>query len=240
MSIAVFSRVHRWVGLVIAFIVVLLCLTGIALNHTSQFKLGSKAAPKWIASAIYGDASAEQLVFSVDDRAFSTSTAGLLVADNEELVYCGHLAGIAKTGEYLVASCPATLVILSDQAELVEVFSLSGKKFESVSGIVSGQEAAELYLVGENRVWLLDLDSMQISESALSPGLTPSTNIVPFGFSRPGAVINYERLMLDIHSGRALGGWGVWLVDLVAVGLLSLIVTGFLAWRAKVKMLQMD
>ena len=44
--------------------------------------------------------------------------------------------------------------------------------------------------------------------------------------------------MQDLPSGRAVGGWGVWLVDLTALGLLWLTVSGYLAWRAKQKLLE--
>ena len=56
---------------------------------------------------------------------------------------------------------------------------------------------------------------------------------VTFNGNALGGELTLERLILDVHAGRALGGWGVWLVDLSAVGLMWLTVSGYLAWRAR-------
>ena len=50
-----------------------------------------------------------------------------------------------------------------------------------------------------------------------------------------GEGISVERLLLDIHSGRFLGKWGVFLVDVMAVLFVILAVTGFLMWRREAR-----
>jgi uncharacterized iron-regulated membrane protein len=42
-----------------------------------------------------------------------------------------------------------------------------------------------------------------------------------------------ERVLLDVHSGRILGAWGVYLVDAAAVLFLGLVLTGLWMWSRR-------
>ena len=43
-------------------------------------------------------------------------------------------------------------------------------------------------------------------------------------------IITYERIIVDLHSGRLFGTFGVTLVDLVTLGLIILSITGTYSW----------
>jgi len=45
-----------------------------------------------------------------------------------------------------------------------------------------------------------------------------------------GKGLSWERVMLDLHSGRLFGTAGVWVVDVAAVLLLFLALSGFVLW----------
>jgi len=63
--------------------------------------------------------------------------------------------------------------------------------------------------------WILP----QSPPAALQEKLTAQAPILP-----------WERMLLDLHSGRLLGSWGVYLMDAVGVLLLILAPTGFFIW----------
>ena len=42
--------------------------------------------------------------------------------------------------------------------------------------------------------------------------------------------ITYERIVVDLHSGRLFGSFGVTLVDLVTIGIILLSCTGTYTW----------
>lgn len=48
-----------------------------------------------------------------------------------------------------------------------------------------------------------------------------------------GRGLSVERLLLDLHAGRLLGAFGVWLVDLTAVVCLGLAVSGLWLWSRR-------
>ena len=53
----------------------------------------------------------------------------------------------------------------------------------------------------------------------------------------PTDQLTWDRVMLDIHTGRIVGDVGVWLMDLAAIAMIILSVTGAYMWwrRAKPK-----
>ena len=48
-----------------------------------------------------------------------------------------------------------------------------------------------------------------------------------------GKGLPLERVLLDVHSGRILGAWGVYLVDAAAVLFLGLVLTGLWMWSRR-------
>jgi uncharacterized iron-regulated membrane protein len=48
-----------------------------------------------------------------------------------------------------------------------------------------------------------------------------------------GTGLSLERVLLDIHSGRILGAWGIWLVDAAAVLFLVLAASGVWLWSRR-------
>ncbi len=48
-----------------------------------------------------------------------------------------------------------------------------------------------------------------------------------------GTGLPIERVLLDLHSGRIVGVWGIYLVDLVAVLFIIIAITGIWMWWYK-------
>ena len=44
--------------------------------------------------------------------------------------------------------------------------------------------------------------------------------------------MNLEQILLDLHSGRLFGSFGVLVMDLAAILLVVLSITGFVAWNS--------
>ena len=43
-------------------------------------------------------------------------------------------------------------------------------------------------------------------------------------------VISYERIIVDMHTGRIFGVAGVSLIDIISIGIILLSITGFITW----------
>lgn len=241
MSISVLNKLHRWVGFGAAIIVVMLCITGIALNHTAELQLAKQPIPNWIAKPVYGAVIVEQQAFSVKGQTLSATAAGELTANHRAISHCGTLTGVMELQNYLLAACSGKLLVLDEQARLLEEMHLDSLDIGVVSRVYRyGPPGSVVYLEGEIQALELDPDTMQTRPAPSFASPEPSIHSVAVGYTQPSVELSYERLFLDLHAGRVVGGWGVWLVDLTAISLLLLIITGFLAWRAKLKLLRED
>lgn len=249
MSLSLFRKTHRWVGFSIALIVLLLCVTGIALNHSSGLKLGGRAMPGWAAQWFYQQSSPEQMNYKAGAVNYSVSSIGELTSNGASIISCSFLSGVIEHAAMHIAVCADKLVLLTPDAELIEeyYFSQSGLADLQQLFVLSG-DPGNLYLQDiSGALHRLNLDSLQLSpiaDTELVPDARSGiakTQSEAVSLSRTSATssaeFSLERLLLDLHSGRAVGGWGVWLVDLCALGLVWLIVSGYLSWRARQKQL---
>jgi hypothetical protein len=48
-----------------------------------------------------------------------------------------------------------------------------------------------------------------------------------------GKGLSFERMLLDLHSGRFFGGFGIYFIDLAALCLISLALNGAWMWLKK-------
>ena len=80
---------------------------------------------------------------------------------------------------------------------------------------------------------ILDLDQAETSNDEkmlLSKNITPKELKQKIEDKSLSKIITYERIIVDLHSGRLFGTFGVTLVDLVTLGLIILSVTGTYSW----------
>ena len=243
MSLALYTKSHRWIGFGVAIIVVLIAVTGMALNHSGALNLGSRAMPDWIAQWVYGKPAAPRKEIVVEDKRYSVSKSGVLLVDGERLANCAALAGIIERAGVLVAVCSGKLVLLSPQGELVEEYYFEQAKAREIQRVYSVRHSESVLFIEnhDGSVSSLDLNSMRLSNVSNRTGTLENSS----GFVQSVSLTNaaaeefsLERLMLDLHAGRVLGGWGVWLVDLTALSLIWLSISGYLSWRARQKLLE--
>jgi uncharacterized iron-regulated membrane protein len=82
-----------------------------------------------------------------------------------------------------------------------------------------------IFLKDEHSIYQLNTDDLSFSV------VNPSQSLSWFAPSLPSKQISLERVLLDAHSGRLLGGWGKYLVDAFAAILFILLISGW--WLAK-------
>ncbi|WP_430460121.1 PepSY domain-containing protein [Thalassolituus sp. LLYu03] len=227
---------HRRFGLLVAPVVLMLVITGILINHSQG--LGWSTAPVY--SKVLG------ALYSIPDepvqRAFPMGTeAGdhwllqsgeHLYLDAQPVQHCEQLLSAAAWTLGMAALCDDALLLLTPDGELIERIT----DFPPAAQL--GAAAGRLTLVGRDGEWLLDDDSLEwqplevdadwAEEQTLPDDLRARINAV---LPLPGLTL--ERVLLDVHSGRLFGDWGVWLVDAAAILMLFLAFSGSLTWLAR-------
>ena len=147
------------------------------------------------------------------------------------------LIGMVDTEFGYAIATENQLVLISEQGELIEIL---GSLVGVPSGItrIGSDLAGELILDRSAELIVADLDALTWSASPhVDTAVQWNEN------SQPGAqlvasirndyassLLSWERLILDIHSGRLLGNLGVILVDLMAILFILMAATGIWMW----------
>jgi hypothetical protein len=142
--------------------------------------------------------------------------------------------GALRTGQLLVAACAEELLLITADGELLEAVNSSAGLPVPVLGV--GLVESDVSLQTSAGWWLADLDSIDFSEPAPSgaliaqhaPGVLPDA--IRDDIPAQESWLSYERLLLDLHSGRVVGPVGVWIVDFIGAVLATLAISGLAMW----------
>jgi len=228
-------RWHRRLGLAAALFALLLAVTGVLLNHTPGLGLDhSFVEADWLHRA-YGDRSGGLPAYRLGEQWLFRTADGRVYLDATEVAPCrGALVGATAAGPLLAAACAEELLLLTGEGVLVESLAAATGLPNPVTAIGELEGRVLVQVDGEWRV--ADLEAVEFEERApagaiirqLAPGSLPD----PLRRAIPGAGdwLTWERLLLDLHSGRLFGRAGVLLVDAAGVLLGCLALSGVAMW----------
>jgi len=225
-------KLHRYLGLAVSVILILLAITGIALNHTDDWQLNSRYIKSptllnWYGvnrpSAIRSYQAGPHWISQLDQQSYFNTQA--LITNNQLLV------GAISTELFLVLAFEKQLLLISDNGTVIEKIPLEAP-IDSIG--VTGQDTVFIRLDTQIKVshdgllsWQSALDSgIQWSEeTALTEPLSDQIQQ-----THQQHIIPYERFLLDLHSGRLFGEVGVFIVDLSGILLIVLTLSGCWIW----------
>ncbi len=243
MSAELLKRWHGRIGVLAAAFVLLLAFTGLCLNHVSGWGFDRKALRSPTLLSLYGMAEASTVLSYPLGEAYISQSNGQLFFQAEEIARCeGALVGTltlsaTSTGPIVVA-CEQELLLFSPTLQLIEKIGVAYGLPVALKrvGLVDG----ELLLDTSGGLFVADLKALRWT--AKEAGLPSNSSQWSTAKQVPEALnlalaesvdsedITYERLLLDIHSGRILGEWGVYLVDVMALLFMLLAISGVVIW----------
>lgn len=222
---------HRYIGLFSALILIMLSITGIALNHTEDLKLDSQMIQAETILDWYGIKAPENLL-TFNTQHHSLSQLGKhIYFDQQSLIKNQHpLIGAVETEDFIVLALSQSLLLISLDGEIIEqnnfkniekigldtqqniIVQSDGKLSYSDDGLISWQSTTD-----KTVNWSQTTDTPKNIKQAILQHF--SSNILPL-----------ERVLLDIHSGRFFGLFGVIIVDICGVLLILLALSGCAIW----------
>lgn len=233
-------RWHRYLGLTTVLFLVLLSVTGILLNHTEELKLAKRyVQSKWILnlygiktptiSAAYPVANGVIWISSIGDQLFLNQQR---IPGNYE-----NLRGVANIEQGFIA------VLIEEQILLITPESEIIERLTPTEGLPTGisllglTKNKQLIAQTPSGLYKPDDDFMTWEKLPDNPKLqwikpqSPPAKLQDALITQATEqIIPVERLLLDLHSGRLFGIWGVYFMDLVAILILILAPTGFIIW----------
>ncbi len=234
---------HRKLGIIAAFFLIFLSLSGIALNHTDTLALAHKPIKiSWLLDH-YGIAPPSDVRFYDHDNLVVTNN--LVWLDNKLLFESG--TKIITIAPITINEQQAFAVVSVDKLYL---YNQNGDLIDQLgeeSGFPVGANAVavtENVLVIKSITGTFQYSSEQFSWTNFHSLIKPHWIIQNTSSEQAttAAKLNYraqfltlERIILDAHSGRILGLFGVLFMDAVAILLILLSISGIYIWLRYVR-----
>jgi len=234
-SLILSVRWHRRIGLLCTLFVALLSVTGLLLNHTSSLKLDSIKLNSPILASLYGLPTPEPLALAVADQWLAHDGTKQLYLGETAIGQCSApLLGAVFHNRLIHVLCHGELLLLSPDGELLESIT-------PMLGLPANAQALTLHdnqllINTEAGAIVADLNTLQWLPTDSRPEQWPAPKSLPTQLSKKisaeAPAVDLEQVLLDLHSGRLFGSFGVLVMDLAAILLIVLSITGFIAWNS--------
>ena len=219
--------------------VVLLAGTGIALNHTQELDLDDRYVRNRTVLEWYGIEPPASADVSHTDKGRVILLGTKLYVETRPLEGdFRRLNGAVALHGSLIVAVDDDLLLLTANGDFAERLSEGDGVPAAVKaiGVDSHRRLIARTSAGDYRSNALFLDWQPLNSDATtawdSPQRVSGPAIAAMQIDYLGRVLPWERVILDLHSGRLFGTPGPWLMD--AAGFLLLILAGsgvFLWWR---------
>ena len=231
---------HRRIGLMALILVIILAITGIMLNHTEKFRLDETyVSNSWLLSWYGIKAENEPTSYRVKDHVISAWQEQLFFNNTAITRLEQNIHGAIDAEQFIVVALDNEIILLSYEGELIERVSTSisfsniqrlGKKYNRP--VIETSEP--LYYMADEHI--LDWDVISNEDIKWAEQYTLDDNereklLIAFR----GHGLKLERVILDLHSGRVFGEFGVYLMDAAAIALLWLSLSGLWVWNSRRK-----
>ncbi|MBI5460960.1 MAG: PepSY domain-containing protein [Gammaproteobacteria bacterium] len=229
---------HRYVGLTAALFVILLALSGVTLNHTEQFELDNHYVQnRWLLDW-YGIKAPASAVSVTTAHGRTTLLGAKLYFKAKPLEgEFQTLHGAVALNEWVVVAIDQDLLLLTAQGEYVERLSSGDGVPADIQNLGRDTQGHLVITTGTGRY---STDAQLLSWQPWSG----STDSIDWGTPQPftgagitqlqvdylGRILPWERVILDLHSGRLFGASGPWLMDAAAGLMLFLAGSGMFIW----------
>lgn len=225
---------HRWLGLALLLPLFLLVITGILLNHTDGLDLDRRyAGSTWLAALYDIRPQPPETGFPVGERWISHARDTVFLDHRAIGETSEPVIGAAATGDMLAVATPEGVALYTRRGRAIDVVELPARARPATRlALVDGRPA----VLGPDGVYTLNAEMTAWLAAADSPGEPVAAQTLPPSLRTAIAerlaatTLSWERVLLDLHSGRLFGRLGPWLVDLAALAVAILATTGCLMW----------
>ncbi len=226
-------------GLISALFVIVLSLSGLILHHANRLNLDTRFLQSPALLAWYSiEVPSLRASFTSGTREVSQIETAIYVDAHRLPATLSTLVGAVPVSFGHVIAGSGQLLLINTDGELIEVLGSQHDVPPVITGIGSTADGT-IYLRGVNTLFHADLDSLQFTAldtpTALvlwsESGRSTLAQQIRVDYGR--TLLTWERVLLDVHSGRFFGGFGVLLVDVMAILFVFMALTGIWIWARR-------
>jgi len=230
------NQIHKFTGIAVCIFLIHLSITGIFLNHTEDLGLDEKYTASPMILALYNISMPSQEESFLVDNIFISRFGDQVFMGNQPIIKSeSPIMGAAFSNQILAIA--NEMVLLTQEGELIERISSTAELPENIQKL--GVSEGILYLKTPNKLWqssdqaqaweLSDSNFNDWSNEVIMPD--QQTKQIEMYFSGKG--VSLEQFFLDLHNGNIIKGFGKWLLDIIAIFLLLLSISGIWIWLKK-------
>lgn len=229
------TRLHRYAGITAALFTILLAVTGLLLQHApalglDRARVGSAAVARWLGLEV-----SPVRAWRVDDRWLIAAGDGLWLDEERLGDSAGRVQAAVATGFGVAVAVGGDVRLFRDDGRPIDRLR-AGAGLPARVGRLGRTADGRIVLGADDRRWVAredwlafqpyDGDGVRWQRPAEPPRrLTAAVRRGELARS-----VDWERLLLAVHSGRLGGGIGSVVMDLAAVALLVLAGSGLYLW----------
>lgn len=216
-----FRLTHKHAGILLALFIVFMSVSGVLLNHSADLGLDQSYVPGNIAGRYYtGNVSVTGMIIG---GTHIYAAAGKIFFGDKEIAVCDKgLRGGASIAEEIILLCENELLLLTPSGQLIERLGEAHGVPSSVEKIAAAD--GQLYLQSLDQVFIYDVGNLRLSRATFMGEWSRLESMS--GDELVENTVSWEQFILDLHSGRFFGSFGVWFGDLISLLLISMVVTG--------------
>ena len=235
------TKLHKWhrrIGLLASTFIIFLVITGIVLQHSDELGLPTKhLASAWLLN-YYGIKPNPITTYQLGNQTISHTgdylyLSGIPITENVDA-----LVGAIKLNNQIIIATNKSIIVVDHEGNLIDEITELDGLIEKPLGI-SVSEKGNPIVRGVTQYWESDDELLNWHEYVgPHPKWVTSSITLPslkqvIESHNMSQQINLERFLLDAHSGRILGKYGVYVIDAAAILLLILSITGIWLWSTR-------
>ncbi len=235
-----FRKWHRKLGVFAAFFIVFLSVTGVALNHTDGLSLAHQPIKSTLLLDHYG-ISAPQDVHFYQQQAIQVINnsvwykSKMLLESDDAVVSVGQLLLKHNQQNVFIIATRQSIFLYDLNGELVDMLGSESGVPEMIKAMSINN--GQVIVASANGYYQTDSDffDWQVIQPLIAPNWLQAEEVSEDKIAQAelayrAQFLTLERIIIDSHSGRILGDFGVYFMDFIALLLIVLSISGLYIW----------
>ncbi len=226
---------HRSIGLTAALFIFFLVVTGIVIQHSDALKLPTKHLSNTWLLRYYGIKPNPITSFNVGEQVISHAGETLYLSGKPIPVKAEVMHGAVILHDDIVIATLDTVLVCDSAGRVIDEITVQDGLHEFPLGIALTADDT-VVIRGASTHWeagngfALWREVRQHDPGWVTPSATPPDLKDIIEAYDMSSQISWERFLLDLHSGRFLGKYGVYVIDAAGILILVLSITGIVLW----------
>ena len=232
------NQIHKFTGIAVCVFLIHLSITGIFLNHTEDLGLDEKYTDSPMILALYNISMPNKEESFLVDNHFISRFGNQVFLDNQPVFKSEvPITGAIIFNQMFVIAIENELVLLTEEGELIEKLTTANGVPMNIQKL--GAYNSLLFLKTSNQVWESNDEGQEwrVSDSSFNEWsnevVMPDEKTQQVESYFLGKGVSLEQFFLDLHNGNIIKGFGKWILDIIAIFLLLISISGVWIWLRK-------